>query len=150
MDTDTRHDPAPLPDRGTRALTTEESWELLRQSVIGRLAVVHDDAPDIFPVNYTVDHGTIVLRTAGGTKYDAARNRPVAFEMDGYDLDRAEAWSVVARGTAVEVRDVDDSIAVMSLPLIPWAEGSKPHLMRLVPDTVTGRRIRVSGGVRRP
>ncbi|CAN7455304.1 pyridoxamine 5'-phosphate oxidase family protein [Knoellia sp. LjRoot47] len=134
---------------GTRPLSTEESWDLLRQSVVGRLAVIHDGAPDIFPVNYAVDHGTIVIRTAGGTKYESARNQPVAFEVDGYDVDVAEAWSVVARGRAVEVRDVDDSIAVMSLPLLPWAEGSKPHLMRLLPDTVTGRRIHVVGGVRR-
>ncbi len=128
---------------------TAESWDLLRQAVVGRLAVVHDGAPDIFPVNYTVDHGTIVLRTAGGTKYEAARNQPVAFEVDGYDLEVAEAWSVVARGRAVEVRDVDDLIAVMGLPLMPWAEGSKPHFLRLEPETVTGRRIQVSGGVRR-
>ncbi|WP_404382982.1 pyridoxamine 5'-phosphate oxidase family protein [Knoellia locipacati] len=135
---------------GTRSLSTAESWDLLRQAVVGRLAVIHDGAPDIFPVNYTVDHGTIVLRTAGGTKYEAARNQSVAFEVDGYDLEVAEAWSVVARGRAVEVRDVDDLIAVMGLPLMPWAEGSKPHFMRLEPETVTGRRIQVSGGVRRP
>lgn len=148
MDTDTRPGPPPLPDGGTRSLTTEESWDLLRQAVIGRLAVVHDDSPDIFPVNYTIDHGTIVLRTAGGTKYDAARNRPVAFEVDGYDLDVAEAWSVVARGPAREVRDVDETISVMGLPLLPFAEGSKPHFLRILPASLTGRRIRVTGGVR--
>lgn len=134
---------------GTRALSTEEAWDLLRQAVVGRLAVIHDGAPDIFPVNYTVDHGSIVMRTAGGTKYESARNQLVAFEVDGYDLDVAEAWSVVARGRAVEVRDVDESIAVLGLPLMPWAEGSKPHLMRLLPDVVTGRRIHVTGGARR-
>lgn len=134
---------------GTRSLTTQESWDLLRQSVIGRLAVIHDGAPDIFPVNYAVDHGTIVMRTAGGTKYESARNQMVAFEVDGYDLDSGEAWSVVARGRAVEVKDVDDSIAVMALPLLPWAQGSKPHLMRLLPDALTGRRIHVTGGIRR-
>ncbi|GAA4122739.1 hypothetical protein GCM10022415_27100 [Knoellia locipacati] len=149
MDTDGIEGAAAGTSGGTRALSTEESWDLLRQAVIGRLAVVHDGAPDIFPVNYVVDHGTIVLRTARGTKYESARNQLVAFEVDGYDLDDVEAWSVVARGRAVEVKDVDDSIAVMALPLLPWAEGSKPHLIRLLPDTVTGRRIHVVGGVRR-
>ncbi|KGN33292.1 flavin-nucleotide-binding protein [Knoellia sinensis KCTC 19936] len=133
---------------GTRELSPTESWDLLRQGIIGRLAVIHDGAPDIFPVNYAAAHGTVVLRTAAGTKLDAARNQAVAFEVDGYDLERAEAWSVVIRGTAREVTDLDETIAVMRLPLHPWAGGSKPHLLRLLPDTVSGRRIHVVGGVR--
>lgn len=132
-----------------RETSVHESWELLREAVIGRLAVIHDDAPDIFPVNFAVDHGTVVIRTAGGTKHAAARSHPVAFEVDGYDADSGEAWSVVARGHAVEVRDVDESIAILNLPLVPWAKGPKPHLLRLVPVTLTGRRFAVSGGARR-
>lgn len=149
METNGPEGVAGMASGGTRPLSTEESWDLLRSSVVGRLAVIHDGAPDIFPVNYAVDHGSIVLRTAGGTKYEAARGQLVAFEVDGYSADVAEAWSVVARGRAVEVKDVDDSIAVMSLPLMPFAEGSKPHLMRLLPHTVTGRRIHITGGARR-
>lgn len=113
------------------------------------MAVIYDGAPEIFPVNYAVDHGTVVIRTAGGTKHEAARKRRVAFEVDGYDLDAGEAWSVVLKGRAVEVHDVDEAIEVMSLPLLPWARGSKPHLLRVVPDSVTGRRFPVVGGARR-
>lgn len=126
-----------------------ESWDLLRQGVVGRLAVIHDDVPDIFPVNYAVDHGTVVLRTGGGTKYDAAHNRVVAFEVDGYDLDSGEAWSVVLHGRATEAYAVDDAIEIMNLPLFPWAARSKPHLLRITPDSITGRRFAVSGGARR-
>jgi nitroimidazol reductase NimA-like FMN-containing flavoprotein (pyridoxamine 5'-phosphate oxidase superfamily) len=133
-----------------RETSVTESWGLMRDAVIGRLAVIHDGTPDIFPVNFVVDHGTVVLRTAAGTKYDAARNHPVAFEVDGYDVASGEAWSVVARGHAVEVRDVDDSIAILNLPLDPWQKGPKPHLLRLVPVTLTGRRFPVTGGVRHP
>lgn len=135
---------------GVRETTATESWELMRGAVIGRLAVLHDGAPDIFPVNFVVEHGTVVLRTAAGTKYDAARNHPVAFEVDGYDVESGEAWSVVARGHAVEVRDVDESIAILDLPLDPWQKGPKPHLLRLVPVSLTGRRFPVSGGARHP
>jgi nitroimidazol reductase NimA-like FMN-containing flavoprotein (pyridoxamine 5'-phosphate oxidase superfamily) len=117
--------------------------------VVGRLAVIVDDAPDIFPVNYTVDHGTVVIRTAAGTKLQAGQQQPVAFEVDGYDLDAGEAWSVVLKGSAVEVFDVDEAIEVMGLPLFPWASGSKPHLLRVVPDSLTGRRFEVVGGARR-
>ena len=133
-----------------RETTVTEAWELMRGAVIGRLAVLHDGAPDIFPVNFVVDHGTVVLRTSGGTKYDAARSHPVAFEVDGYNAEIGEAWSVVARGHAVEVRDVDDSIAILNLPLEPWQKGPKPHLLRLVPVTLSGRRFPVGGGVRHP
>lgn len=138
------------PDRAggekTTDLSTSEAWELLREAVVGRLAVVHDGAPDIFPVNHAVDHGSIVLRTAAGTKYAAARNQPVAFEVDGIDVETGHAWSVVARGRAVEVRAIDDTIAAMGLPLSPWVEGSKPHLLRILPDVVTGRRFRITPG----
>jgi hypothetical protein len=142
--------PTPRPEPGTpRATTTAESWDLLRTGVVGRLAVIVDDAPDIFPVNYTVDHGTVVIRTAAGTKLQAAQQQPAAFEVDGYDLDAGEAWSVVLKGSAVEVFDVDEAIEVMGLPLFPWASGSKPHLLRVVPDSLTGRRFEVVGGARR-
>ncbi|MEJ7772349.1 MAG: pyridoxamine 5'-phosphate oxidase family protein [Geodermatophilaceae bacterium] len=53
-------------------LSTSESWALLRDGVIGRLAVLVDDEPDIFPINYLVDHGSIVFRTANGTKLIAS------------------------------------------------------------------------------
>lgn len=149
MDTEHTH-PIEEPDRGNVHVTTAaESWDLMREGVVGRLAVIFEGAPEIFPVNYVVDHGTVVIRTAGGTKHEAARKRRVAFEVDGYDLDAGEAWSVVAKGRAVEVYDVDEAIEVMKLPLFPWASGSKPHLLRVVPDSLTGRRFKVGGGARR-
>ena len=149
MDTNgpqSKHQPESSQD--IRTIAPNESWNLLRQSVVGRLAVVHDEAPDIFPVNYVVDHGTVVVRSGGGTKHEAARNRMVAFEVDGYDLDSVEAWSVVLRGRATEVYAVDEAIKIMDLPLFPWAPGAKPHLLRITPDSITGRRFVVTGGAR--
>lgn len=149
MDTERTH-PTEGPDGDNVHVTTPaESWDLLREGVVGRLAVIYEGAPEIFPVNYVVDHGTVVIRTAGGTKHEAARKRRVAFEVDGYDLRAGAAWSVVLKGRAVEVYDVDEAIEVLSLPLIPWAKGSKPHLLRVVPDSITGRRFDVAGGVTR-
>ena len=84
-------------------LSTNQCWELLRESPVGRLAVVVDGSPDIFPVNPVVDHGTIVFRTTAGTKLAAAKGRDVAFEVDGYDAGTAQAWSVVVKGRAYEV-----------------------------------------------
>lgn len=49
-------------------LSAAESWALLRRAVVGRLALTVDGRPEIFPVNHMVDHGTVVFRTAVGTK----------------------------------------------------------------------------------
>ena len=71
---------------------------------VGRLAVSITNLPDIFPINYVVDRGTVVFRTAEGTKLAAAvLGRGVAFEVDGVDDAAGEAWSVVIKGHAVEI-----------------------------------------------
>src|SRR5207249_1081662 len=55
-------------------------WNLLRSAQVGRLAVSIKEQPDIFPINFVVDHGTVVFRTAEGTKLAAAvLGRGVAF-----------------------------------------------------------------------
>jgi uncharacterized protein len=119
-------------------------WSLLRTVAVGRLAVVVDGAPEIFPINYVVDHGSIVFRTADGTKLVAALGgSTVAFEADGFDVDVAEAWSVVAKGTASEIRDLDDMVEASLLPLAPWHGAPKHRFVRIVPGAVSGRRFPV-------
>lgn len=135
-------------DPTLRDLPRHECWALLRDAVVGRLATAVDGHPEIFPVNYVVDHGTIVIRTAAGTKMHSAVGHPVAFEVDGYDLEGGTAWSVVLKGRAVEVVKLHDVLEAMSLPLFPWHESVKPHFLRVEPDEVTGRRFPVTGGVR--
>lgn len=121
---------------------------MLRSVPVGRLAVIVDGAPDIFPVNHLVDHGTILFRTAEGTKLSAAHGHPVAFEVDGYDASKGEAWSVVAHGVGRLVNDADEAIEALSLPIFPWHAGAKPQVVRVVPSTITGRRFSVVGGFR--
>ena len=132
----------------TESLTTAQCWELLREGVVGRLAVTHDGRPDVFPVNFAVDHGSLVFRTGSGTLFDSSDGAFVAFEIDGYDATRAVAWSVVAKGVAHEVYQLDDALAALRLPLYPWHEGPKPRIMRIHPEVVTGRRFVVRGGHR--
>lgn len=136
------------PDAMTE-LTTTECWDLVRSAVVGRLAIAVD-GPDIFPVNHVVDHGTVVFRTAAGTKLMGAVDHVVAFEVDGYDLATASAWSVVVKGYAVEITRQDEALDAMTLPLFPWHEGPKGHFIRIEPESVTGRRFEVVGGARAP
>ncbi|HEY6742509.1 MAG TPA: pyridoxamine 5'-phosphate oxidase family protein, partial [Lapillicoccus sp.] len=123
-----------------------QCWTLLRSAPLGRLATVVDGRPDIHPVNHLVDHGTVLFRTADGTKLRAAVGHEVAFEADGYDADAGQAWSVVVKGTAREISELDESLGVMILPLFPWQAGPKPRFVRIKPAQITGRRFVVSSG----
>jgi nitroimidazol reductase NimA-like FMN-containing flavoprotein (pyridoxamine 5'-phosphate oxidase superfamily) len=134
----------------TKVLSDSECWALLREAPVGRLAVTVDGKPDIFPVNPVVDHGTIVFRTAAGTKLAAAADRDVAFEIDGYDLKEGAAWSVVVKGTAYQITGKQEAARAQTLPLFPWQEGPKTRLVRIEATSVTGRRIAVVGGARTP
>ena len=131
-------------------LSERECWTLLRGSVVGRLAVTVDGDPDIFPVNPIVDHGTIVFRTAAGTKLAATKGKSVAFEVDGYDSSTARAWSVVVKGRAVEIREREETLRALRLPLFPWQSGAKPRFVRIEATALTGRRFAVDGGFRPP
>ena len=92
------------PGPGETHLEVNVCWALLRSQEVGRLAVSIADRPEIFPINFVVDHGTVVFRTAEGTKLaGAVQGDAVAFEADGYERDTGEAWSVVVKGHAEEI-----------------------------------------------
>ena len=102
-------------------LDTHTCLDLLRTGEVGRLAVSITNHPDIFPINYVVDRGTVVFRTAEGTKLAGALlGRGVAFEVDGYDAEAGEAWSVVIKGYAVEIEQMHEFFDALDLPLFPW------------------------------
>ena len=83
---------------GVAELDESRCWALLRAADVGRLAVAINNHPDIFPITFVVDHGTVVFRTAEGTKLAASvLGQAVAFEVDGYDAASGEAWSVVIK-----------------------------------------------------
>lgn len=120
-------------------------WALLRTTSVGRLAVWVEDHPDIFPLNYAVDHGTVVFRTRAGTKLAATLSQsPVALEADGCDTETATAWSVVIRGNAEEISTFPDLVDTLDLPLFPWQAGDKGRFIRIVPTTTTGRRFPIA------
>lgn len=127
-----------------RSSPVHTCWALLRTTDVGRLAVVVDNHPDIFPLNYAVDHGTLVFRSGEGTKVASALSDiPVALEADGYDAATAKAWSVVVKGSAKAIRQIDDVLDTMDLSLFPWQGGDKNRFIRIEPGLVTGRRFAV-------
>jgi nitroimidazol reductase NimA-like FMN-containing flavoprotein (pyridoxamine 5'-phosphate oxidase superfamily) len=131
---------------GLIVLDTHACLELLRSHEVGRLAVSITDLPDIFPINYVLDRGTVVFRTAEGTKLAAAIfGRGVAFEIDGYDAEAGDAWSVVVKGYAVEIEHLQQYFDALDLPLFPWHAGPKHRFVRIEPVVITGRRFHVVG-----
>jgi hypothetical protein len=134
---------AALPE--SEGLPSQECWQLLRTVSVGRLAVWVYDHPDIFPINYKVDHGTVVFRTGAGTKLSASLGEaPVALEADGVDADAGVAWSVVVKGQAGAVERTQEVLDTVGLLLFPWQTGHKDHFIRIVPDSITGRRFRIA------
>lgn len=126
-------------------LEHHECWAALRTVSVGRLAVLVAGRPDIFPINYTVDRGTLVFRTSEGTKLSGASDdAAVAVEADGVDPNTGLAWSVVVKGTAAVVTGTEQVLETTQLFLFPWQAGKKDTFVRITPDTVTGRRFKVT------
>ncbi len=124
-------------------LETDACWRLLRESEVGRLALVVGDHPEIFPVNYAVDAGTIVVRTGSGTKLAALAGEPrVAFEIDGYDAATQVVWSVIVNGRAEVMHGFTQLLDTVDLPVYPWQPARKNHFVRIAVDEVTGRCFR--------
>jgi len=129
----------------TEELGIHECWNLLRSVSVGRLALWLDGQPHIFPLNYVVDHGSLVFRTGTGNKLaGSAGSEPVALEADGVDPVSGVAWSVVAKGHAKEVRPAQEVLETVGLLLFPWEAGRKDHFVRIIPDELTGRRFTVA------
>ncbi len=130
--------------QATEILSESECWKLLGEADVGRLAVDIAGQPDIFPINFLADHGSIVFRSAAGTKLaGAVLNHFVAFEIDGYQPGDRTAWSVVVKGQARAVEGMQEVFDAEDLPLFPWLAWDKPNFVRIEPAVVTGRRYHI-------
>jgi nitroimidazol reductase NimA-like FMN-containing flavoprotein (pyridoxamine 5'-phosphate oxidase superfamily) len=122
-------------------LDEEESWNLLASRTLGRLVTAVAGQPEIFPVNFVVQHRTVLIRTAEGTKLlMAAIGGRVAFEADDHGLE--EGWSVIVKGrasvlsTSAEVAEADRA------QLLSWTPILKLHYVRILPTEISGRGFR--------
>jgi nitroimidazol reductase NimA-like FMN-containing flavoprotein (pyridoxamine 5'-phosphate oxidase superfamily) len=121
-------------------LSLAECWDLLSSVPLGRLVTSVDGHPSIFPVNFAVQHRTILFRTAEGTKLvSTAINHDVLFEADHHDAD--EAWSVIVSGSASVLRSDEDRAEADRAGLLTWTATTKQHFVRIRPINVTGRRF---------
>lgn len=138
-------------DSGLEILLPHECLQLLDGHVpkVGRLGLIHDDRPDVLPVNYAVVDGAVVFRTGEGEKLAAAVDGAfVAFEVDSIDASWEEGWSVVVHGHAELLRSADAVDHVSGLLARSWVPAERTHHIRIVPESITGRSIDV-GRLRR-
>ena len=133
---------------GLEILDRDECLELVRGSVIGRLAVSVDNHPLVFPVNFVLDGSTVVLRTNEGTKLWAAREAPVVFECDGIDTTYHTGWSVMIAGRCEAPHNPLERARLAELPLRPWCDADKPVWLVVRPSSISGRRIPAHGAQR--
>ena len=96
----------------------------------------------MLPVNFAVVAGTIVIRTAEGSAVDGHADEQVAFEVDYLDGALSQGWSVLVRGRAHHVaHPAELKIVRRDAEVWPWPGGDRDVYVRLIPDTITGRRI---------
>jgi nitroimidazol reductase NimA-like FMN-containing flavoprotein (pyridoxamine 5'-phosphate oxidase superfamily) len=123
-------------------LSVARCWELLASTPVGRIGVLYDSAPEIYPVNHAVVDQTVVFRTDVGSKLSALDRSPaVCYQIDGIDAEHLTGWSVLVKGRASVVREGAEVRYLEAQGLQHWSLGHKAHWVRIVPAEVTGRQI---------
>ena len=146
---DDRHGGIAVEIEPLEQLSESECWTLLRTVDTGRLATpTAHGGVDVFPVNHLVDQGSIVFRTALGSKLtNALGAAEVAFEADNVARTIGEQvvdpWSVVIHATAELITLDTELFDSFELTVRPWHVSNKPYFVRLVPTLVSGRRFRI-------
>jgi nitroimidazol reductase NimA-like FMN-containing flavoprotein (pyridoxamine 5'-phosphate oxidase superfamily) len=120
------------------AISHEDCLALLAAGTVGRVAVPDPGAgPLIVPVNYVFDGGCVVFRTDDGTKLQLLRAGVASFEIDQIDEEGRTGWSVLVSGRAYEASHWETD----HLRLEPFAAGHKGIWIRIVPASISGRRV---------
>jgi nitroimidazol reductase NimA-like FMN-containing flavoprotein (pyridoxamine 5'-phosphate oxidase superfamily) len=99
--------------------------------------------PRIVPVNYSLHGDAIVFRTTPYSKLSTyGWNADLAFEVDSFDRETHEGWSVVAIGRAHVVDDPDEVQRIrQGWEPRPWAAGSRNLYVMLPWRELSGVRL---------
>lgn len=120
--------------------------DLLETAEVGRLGYITEQGdPLIVPINHLLDDGEIVFRTAPGSKLAVALREsgsPVVYEVDEYDASTRSGWSVTVRGRIEPILDQIRTAHLDRTGHRAWVDDlQRIHWVRIVPDSVSGRRI---------
>ncbi len=138
-----------MSDRTIESLDEAECLRLIAPGGIGRIAYASRFGPAVLPVNYKLHDGAIVFRTALHSALDedlrtgiAEAEYKVAFEIDELDMARRQGWSVLVQGPAHRVESEAERASAAQAGVEAWAGGDRELFVRIIPQRVTGRRIR--------
>ena len=138
-----------MADRVIKELDEAESLRLISAGGIGRIAYQSRFGPAVLPVNYKWHDGAVVFRTARHSALDedlqtgiAGGDYMVAFEIDEIDVAGRQGWSVLLQGPAHHVDSAAERAAAAQAGVEPWPAGERELFLRIVPNHVTGRRIK--------
>lgn len=125
-------------------MTEQECFELLHASSVGRVGFQHPNGLQILPVNYVVDGNSVVFRTShsGPIGVLAEGADDVVFEVDYHNAVGGTGWSVMMNGRIEPTRPEDLTDLSAHARLIPWAGGERSLLLRFLPESIDGRRVR--------
>jgi nitroimidazol reductase NimA-like FMN-containing flavoprotein (pyridoxamine 5'-phosphate oxidase superfamily) len=139
-----------MADRVIEELDEAESLRLISAGGIGRIAYQSRFGPAVLPVNYKWHDGVVVFRTTRHSALDedlqtgiAGGDYLVAFEIDEIDTAGRQGWSVLIQGPAHHVSE-DERKSAERAGVEPWPAGDRELFIRIVPNRVTGRRIKPS------
>ena len=137
-----------MADRVIEELDENECLALIAPGGVGRIAYTGRFGPAVLPVNYALQDGAIVFRTAEHGPLDedlrtgiADADYKVAFEIDDIDTAAKLGWSVLIQGPAHHVTGAEQDV-VRQAGAEPWAPGDRQLFFRIVPSRITGRRVR--------
>src|ERR1700745_3746700 len=118
-----------MADRVFEQLNEEQCLALISSGGIGRIAYTSRFGPAVLPVNYALQDGAIVFRTAENSPLDedlrtgiTDADYKVAFEIDSIDLAHQQGWSVLIQGPAHHVMGAELD-AVRGSGVQSWAPG---------------------------
>ncbi len=136
-----------MADQVIEELSEEQCLSLIAGGGVGRIAYTSRFGPVILPVNYALQDGAVVFRTAQHGPLDedlrtgiTGADYKVAFEIDSIDLASRQGWSVLVQGPANHVAGADEE-AVRRAGVESWAPGERELFVRIVPSRITGRRV---------
>jgi nitroimidazol reductase NimA-like FMN-containing flavoprotein (pyridoxamine 5'-phosphate oxidase superfamily) len=122
----------------------DECLTLLATQRLGRLAVVVDGAPLVFPMQFVLDGHTVVVQTNLGAKSLHVPLTSVSFEVDHVDWEAGEGWSVLVTGSGADISTAVDEYSerIRALDTRTWAPPPADRWLKIIPRQITGRRIR--------
>jgi nitroimidazol reductase NimA-like FMN-containing flavoprotein (pyridoxamine 5'-phosphate oxidase superfamily) len=130
-------------ERWLEELSREDCLGFLRANGVGRIAVVREGRPFVFPVNYRLvevaEKVQIVIRTRPGNVIDLA-DEAVAFEIDGIDPAHQRGWSVLVQGPLHHVEGDSTSLQVHFDP-DSWIADDGGVWLAIWAESITGRRL---------